>query len=140
MIWKNIVEMRNTDHRWWSKIWLPTMGGPHKKKKKMNKFYIHPSSHILCYYYRKDTELLYHSFIYSLASLLSGIYSFYAMHAVKLLWSRFSDWENCDKYNYISNSSDWENCLTDATYVETINKKFIAYWFLNIWQNFKNGA
>ena len=34
--------------------------------------------------------------------------------AVKLLLSRFSDWENCDMYNYISNSSDWENCLTDA--------------------------
>ena len=27
---------------------------------------------------------------------------------------QFSDWENCDMYNYISNSSDWENCLTDA--------------------------
>ena len=34
--------------------------------------------------------------------------------AVKLLLSRVSDWENCDKYNYISNSSDLENCLTDA--------------------------
>ena len=34
--------------------------------------------------------------------------------AVKLLLSRFSDWENCDMYNYISNSSDWGNCLTDA--------------------------
>ena len=44
--------------------------------------------------------------------------------AVKLLLSRFSDWENCDMYNYISNSSDWENCLTDAT---VIFKKVILF-------------
>ena len=31
--------------------------------------------------YRKDTEYLYHSFMYSLVSLLSGIYPFYATHS-----------------------------------------------------------
>ena len=36
------------------------------------------------------------------------------LHWYMLLLSRFSDWENCDMYNYKSNSSDWENCLTDA--------------------------
>ena len=45
--------------------------------------------------------------------LLKAVY----FEAVKLLLNRFSFWENCDIYNYISNSSDssvWENCLTDA--------------------------
>ena len=32
--------------------------------------------------YRKDTEPFYHSFMYSLVSLLSGIYPFYAMHSL----------------------------------------------------------
>ena len=32
--------------------------------------------------YPKDTEPLYHSFVYSLASLLSGIYPFFAMHSL----------------------------------------------------------
>ena len=38
------------------------------------------------------------------------------LHWYMLLLSRFSDWENCDMYNYISNSSDWENCLTDSAW------------------------
>ena len=33
-------------------------------------------------YYRKDTEPFYHSFMYSLISLLSGIYPFLAMNSL----------------------------------------------------------
>ena len=32
--------------------------------------------------YRKDTEALYHSFMYSLVSLISGIYPLPAMHSL----------------------------------------------------------
>ena len=27
-----LLKQRNIDHKWWSKRWLPTKGGPHKKK------------------------------------------------------------------------------------------------------------
>ena len=48
-------------------------------------------------FYCKDTEPLYHSFMYSLVSLLSGIFPFLAMHSLLVtkcwmyaLWSRRS--------------------------------------------------
>ena len=56
--------------------------------------------------------------------------------AVKLLLSRFSDWENCDMYNYISKSSDWENCLTDAAFKKGVKintfKMCVLYQALNV--------
>ena len=39
---------------------------------------------------------------------------FLSLSLMLLLLSRFSDWENCDMYNYIRNYSNWENCLTEG--------------------------
>ena len=52
----------------------------------------------VCWYYNcKDTKPLYHSFMYSLVSLLSGIYPLHAMHSllVTLLW------ESTKVYSYM---------------------------------------
>ena len=40
-------------------------------------------------FYRKDTEILYHSFMHSLVSLLSAIYPLPAMHSLLVTISRF---------------------------------------------------
>ena len=59
--------------------------------------------HVVTSDYHKDTEPLYHSFIYSLVSLLSGIYLLPAMHST--LFTLYVDMDTqSTNYSYFDES------------------------------------
>ena len=68
------------------------------------------------FYYRKDTEPLYHSFMYSLVSHLSSIYPLPAMHSLLVTLSRFGYFNYPYKRDLMTLNKSVINYLPKCTY------------------------
>ena len=133
-----MLKQRNIDHRWWSKRWLPTMGGPHKKKKKQQKLlYLHYKTKKFLVEY-EDMEL----FLFMIEPLIQFFifrfcWRFRHIFAICWFWSSFwpsdwlSFWPSCWLWTCVQGR--WGPFRSSLTNYSIIQKQ--CQTLRNLWQN-----